>query len=227
MIYLRRLTSFIKFNIYDIVPKPCEWIFSAFFNCLHLYANLWFSWHMLSEMKSLPVNFSWLRFSDLLRRFFLSIRIFRFCYLDLNFRITISFFSRRWHAWRSSRITSWPVRERALQTLSYSSSLLIDAGTGFISINLWQWYWALLTAFLSSWTIHSLRSRLQFFETASSEDKISSLLIKSSNLVVSFTSLDSEGISSMLISSSINSSFERCSNWLLVRTTVKDNLKYG
>ena len=89
-----------------------EWIFPAFFNCLHLYANWWFSWHMLSEMKSLPANFSWLRFSDLLRRFFLSIRMFRFCFLDLNFTITISFFLRRWQAWRSSGITSWPVRER-------------------------------------------------------------------------------------------------------------------
>ena len=69
-----------------------EWIFQAFFNCLYLYANWWFSWHMLSEMKILPANFSWLRFSDLLRRFFLSIRIFRFCFVDLNFTITVSFF---------------------------------------------------------------------------------------------------------------------------------------
>ena len=89
-----------------------EWIFSAFFSCLHLYANWWFSWHILSEMKSLPANFSWLRLSDLLRRFSLSIRIFRFCFLDLNFTITISFFLRRWQAWRSCGITSWPVKER-------------------------------------------------------------------------------------------------------------------
>ena len=159
-----------------------EWIFPAFFNCLHLYANWWFSWHMLSEMKSLPANFSWLRFSDLLRRFFLSIRMFRFCFLDLNFTITISFFFRRWQAWRSSGITSWPVRERALQTLSSSSSLLIDAGTGFISIDSRWWYWALLIAFLSSWMIRSLASWLQFFETASSENRISNLLVKIESL---------------------------------------------
>ena len=91
-----------------------EWIFPVLFNCLHLYANLWFSWQMLSETKSLPANFSWLRLSDLLQRFFLSIRMFRFCFLDLNFTITISFFFRRWQAWRSSGITSWPVREREL-----------------------------------------------------------------------------------------------------------------
>ena len=117
-----------------LLQNHIEWIFPAFFNCLHLYVNWWFSWHMLSEMKSLPANFSWLRLSDLLRRFFLSIRMFRFCFLDLNFTITISFFLRRWQAWRSSGITSWPVRERALQTLSSSSSLLIDARAGFISI---------------------------------------------------------------------------------------------
>ena len=133
-----------------------EWIFQAFFNCLHLYANQWFSWHILSEMKSLPVNFSWLRFSDLFQRFFLSIRIFRFYFLDLNF--TISFFFRRCHAWRSSGINLWPFRERALQTLSSSSSLLIDARTGFISIDSHRWYWGLLTAFLSSWMIRSFRS---------------------------------------------------------------------
>ena len=158
-----------------------------------------------------------------MRRFFLPIRMFRFCFLDLNFTMTISFFLRRWQAWRSSGITSWPVRERALQTLTSSSSLLIDAGTWFISIDSHRWYWALLTAFLSNWMIYSLSSRLQFFETASSEDRISNLLVKSSNRVVRFTSL--EEISSMLISSSINSSFERCSNWLLVRTIIKDNLK--
>ena len=70
-----------------------EWIFPAFFNCLHLCAKWWFSWQIISEMKGLPANFSWLRFSDLLQRFFLSIRMLRFCFLDLNFTITISFFS--------------------------------------------------------------------------------------------------------------------------------------
>ena len=76
-----------------LLQNHVEWIFPAFFNCLHLYANSWFSWHMLSEMKSLPANFSWVRFSDLLRRFFLSIRMFCFCFLVLSLTITISFFS--------------------------------------------------------------------------------------------------------------------------------------
>ena len=202
-------------------------IFPILFNCLRLHVNWWFSWHMLSKMKSLQANFSWPRFSDLLQRFFLSIGIFRFCFLDLNFTITIFFFVRWWNAWRSSGITSWPVREsereRALQTLSSSSSSLIDAGIGFISINLCRWYWALLTAFFSSSMIHSLRCWLQFFETARSAGGISNLLVKWSNWVVRFTSL--EEISSMLISSSINLSFQRCSKWLFVRNIVKNNLK--
>ena len=164
-------------------------------------------------MKSLPANFSWLRFSDVLGRFI------AFLFLEFEFyNHNHLFFPRRSHAWRSSGITSWPVRERVLQTLSSSSSFLIDVGTGFISINSRRWYWALLIAFLSSQT-----SRLQFFETGNSRDRISNLLVKSSNRVVRFTSL--EEISSKLISSSINSSFESCSNWLLVRTIVKDILK--
>ena len=37
-------------------------------------------------------KFSWLWLSDLLRRSFQSVRIFRFCFLNLNFTITVSFF---------------------------------------------------------------------------------------------------------------------------------------
>ena len=35
MIYLRSLTSFIKFYIDRVIPKPCRMNFSTFFNCLH------------------------------------------------------------------------------------------------------------------------------------------------------------------------------------------------
>ena len=56
--------------------------------------------------------------------------------------------------------------------------------------------------------ILSLGKGLQFLETASSEERISNLLQKLSNQVFRFASL--EDTSSMLESSSINSSFERC-----------------
>ena len=64
------------------VQNHVERIFPEFLDCLHLQANWWSTWHMLSEMKSLPVNFSWLTFSDLLRRFFQSTRSFRFSFLQ-------------------------------------------------------------------------------------------------------------------------------------------------
>ena len=90
-------------------------------------------------------------------------------------------FFRWWHAWKSSEVTTWSVRKEAMQIFSSSSSLLIDAGAGFTSIDSPRWYWILLTAFLSSWIIRLLRRRLQFFEKANSEDRISNLLVKSSN----------------------------------------------
>ena len=82
-------------------------------------------------------------------------------------------FFKRWHSWRSSGFISWPVRDNALQTLFSRISLPIDAGTGFMSCDSRWWYWALLTAFLSNWTILSVSKRLQFLLTVSSELRIS------------------------------------------------------
>ena len=127
-------------------------------------------------------------------------------------------FFKRWHSWRSSGFISWPVRDNALQTLFSRISLPIDAGTGFMSCDSRWWYWALLTAFLSNWTILSVSKRLQFLLTVSSELRISYRLRKSSKRLVRSDSL--EDMSSTLISSSIYSSFERFSSWLLVRTII-------
>ena len=79
-------------------------------------------------------------------------------------------FFKWWHAWRSSGFSSWPIRDNALQTLLSITSSPIDAGTVFISR---LWYWALVTAFLSNWTILSLNKHLQFLLTVSSEEIIS------------------------------------------------------
>ena len=79
-------------------------------------------------------------------------------------------FFKWWHAWRSSGFSSLPIRDNALQTLLSITSSLIDAGTVFISR---LWYWALVTAFLSNWTILSLNKHLQFLLTVSSEEIIS------------------------------------------------------
>ena len=138
-----------------------------------------------------------------------------FCFLHLNLTITVSFF---WHAWRSSGFTSWPVRDNALQTSFLRTSSPINTGTGFISSDSQQWYWALLTAFLPNWTILSASKLLQFLLTVSSELRISHHLRKSWKWLVRSDGL--EDMSSTLISSSINSSFERFCSWLLVQTII-------
>ena len=86
----------------------------------------------------------------------------------------------------------------------------IDPGTGFISSDSRRWYWALLTAFLSNWTILSVSKRLQFLLTVSSELRISYRLRKSPKRLVRSDSL--EDMSSTLICLLINSSFERVYN---------------
>ena len=134
-----------------LFQNQLEWIFPTFFSWRHLYAILWFSWHMLSDMKSLPENLSWRRSSDLFRRFFRLISTLCLCFLHLNFTITDSFFFERWQACKWFGLTSCPVKESALQMFSSSSSSLIDGGTGFTSTNSCRWYWALVTAFLSNW----------------------------------------------------------------------------
>ena len=108
-------------------------------------------------------------------------------------------FFKQWHAWRSSGFNSWPVRDNALQTLLSRTSSPIDARTEFISSDSRQWYWALLTAFLSNWTILSNSKWLQFLLTVSSELRISYRLRKSLKWLVRSDSL--EDMCSTLISS--------------------------
>ena len=180
----------------ELFQNHVKWILPAFFNCLHLEDNWWFSWHMLSETKSLPEKFSWVRTSDLLLRLFLLIRMLRSCFLHLNLTI----------------------RDNALQMLFSRKPSPIDAGKGFISSDSQRCYWALLTAFLSNWTILSVSKRFQFLLTVSSELRISYRLKKLSKRLVRSDSL--EDMSSTRTSLSINSSFERFSSWLLVRTII-------
>ena len=114
----------------------------------------------------------------LLQRLFLFVRMLRFCFLQLNLTISVLFL-QQWHAQRSSGFTSWLVSKNVLQMLLSRTSLPIVAGTGFISSDSWPWYWALLAAFLSNWTILSLSNWLQFLLTVSPEERISYYLRKS------------------------------------------------
>ena len=72
--FLTGLLLSLSLTITALFQNQVEWIFPAFFNWWHLYASWWFSWHILSDMKSLPENFSWCRSSDLFQRFFLLTR---------------------------------------------------------------------------------------------------------------------------------------------------------
>ena len=102
----------LRLTFTTLFQNQVEWIFPAFFIWRHLYASWWFSWHMLSNMKSLPENISWRRSSDLFRRFFLLTSTLRLSFLRLNFRN--SFFFKQWQACESSGLNSCPVKESAL-----------------------------------------------------------------------------------------------------------------
>ena len=68
-----------------LFQNQVKWIFPAFFSWQHLYASWWFSWLMLSDMKSLPENFSWRRSSDLFWRFFPVNKYFLFKFRAFKF----------------------------------------------------------------------------------------------------------------------------------------------
>ena len=51
----------LSLTLTELFQNHVEWILPAFFNCLHLWDNWWFSWHMLSETKSLPEKLSWVK----------------------------------------------------------------------------------------------------------------------------------------------------------------------
>ena len=173
---------------------------------------------MLSDRKSLPENFSWRRSSDLFRRFFRLTSTFCLSFLHLILTITDFFFFKRWQTCKSFGLISCPVKESASQMFSWSSSSLIDGGIGFTSTDSRRWYWALVTVFLSSWTTLPVSNLFQFLVMAKSDETTSYLLKKSSNRFVKSEIF--YVISSTVMSSSISSSFERFSNWLLVRTIL-------
>ena len=144
-----------------------ELLLLAFFNSLDIWGNWWFLWLILSEVRSLRKKLSWLTISNLLQRFFLLIKMLCFCFLYLNLTIIVSFFFKWWHVWKSL------VSLNTLEMLFSRTSSPVDVGMGFISSNSWGWNCAVLTRFLSNWTIFSLSRQLQFLLTDSSEERIS------------------------------------------------------
>ena len=130
----------------------------------------WFFWYILSDMKSLPENFRWHRFSDLFQGFFLSTSTPCLSFLHSNFTITNCFFFKQCQPCKSSGLTSCLVKESALQMFSLSSSSLIDGETQFTFTDSYWWYWALVNAFLSNWTTVSVNNLLHFLVMANSDE---------------------------------------------------------
>lgn len=52
----------VNFKFTVLLKNQVNWILSAVFNWQYLYANWWFSWDILSLVKSLPGNGNYVRF---------------------------------------------------------------------------------------------------------------------------------------------------------------------
>lgn len=52
----------VNFKFTVLLKNQVNWILSAVFNWQYLYANWWFSWDILSLIKSLPGNGNYVRF---------------------------------------------------------------------------------------------------------------------------------------------------------------------
>ena len=121
VLYFRRLISFIKFDIDNIVPKPCRMNFSSIHTLTSGFHSTFSLKWKLAEIFHVNKNFS-------------------FLFPGFEFYNHTPLFFRQWQVWRSFGITSWPVteRQRALkidEKKSFGSSLLINAVIGLISIN--------------------------------------------------------------------------------------------
>ena len=171
---------------------------------------------MLLLMKSLPENFNWDSSNDFCWRTFLFIWTECFNFLSLNFKITLSLFFSRWHARKSSGVTSCPVRKIALHTVSSRALSQMSRGTGLSCRDSLWWYWELLTAIRSNWIICWCRRVFQFFVINKSDFNSSCLVAKVSNLP--FKTFNLQMMSDISSSSSINSSLVKFSIWLLVST---------
>ena len=200
-----------------LFPNQVEWIFPSLFSWRHLYASWWFPWHMLSNMKSLPEIFSLCRSSDLFRRFFPVNKYFLFKFPAFKFHNNRFFLLQT----MASLQVVWFNLMSCLANVQFE--LLItnwwrDRDTSMDSC---RWYWTSVTAFLSNWTTLLVSNLLQFLVMAKSDETTSNLLKKSSNRFVKSEIFDV--MSSTVMSSSISSSFERFSNWLLVRTILVED----
>ena len=136
-----------------------------------------------------------------------------------------SFFLMRWQACRLSGSTDVPVKDSAWHADCSSTSSAISDGIGLISRVSLLLYWALFKLLRSNWVIRSSRRSLQRLVIDRLELTISyfaSKLLKRSFNSENFTLMSFLKFSRVR-TSSISSSFDKFSNWLLVRTIFNSN----
>ena len=130
----------------------------------------------------------------------------------------------RWQTCRSSVSTDIPVRDSAWHTDCSRTSSAISDGTGLISRVYLLVYWALFKLLCSNWVICSNRRSLQHLVINRLEFTISyfaSKSLKPSFSLESFTLM--AFLKLRLRTSSISSSFNKFSNWLLVHTIFNND----
>ena len=140
-----------------------------------------------------------------------------------------SFFLMPWQACRSSGSTDIPVSNSAWQTdCSRTSSAISDDTELILTVSLLL-HWASLNLLCSNWDIRSSRRSLQRLEIDRLELTILYFAWKSLKRWFS-----SENFALMLFlkfsrlrTSSISLSFDKFSNWLLVRTIFDNNKLKG
>ena len=121
----------------------------------HLYASCWFSWEILSLMKSLPENFYFVSSWDLVPRFWhlSNIRLFFLATFKFYYHSEKSELFMRLEACKFSGTRSTPVSHKASQRLAFKTFSCISAGTGFSSIVSLLLFWEFVTELRSNWMI--------------------------------------------------------------------------
>lgn len=169
--------------LFAIIPKPGRVNLFEFnvenLSCQYLKAS---SWVFLC---SLPENINCASSKSFYWQFLQFIWILCFTFQYLNFKITVFLFLSPEQVRRSLGVTSYPVIERALWAGSSKTLFSLSRGIELTSKHFLQWYWALLTTFLSNCVICCGRTELQFLGI-SSGFRSSCFAAKVSNLYVSF-----------------------------------------
>ena len=110
ILWIAPLSVSFKFTV--LLKNQVEWILPSVFNWRHLYGNCWFSWDILSLIKSLPENRNCVRSEDLSFKFFWLKRTFCLCLRHLDLTMIRFRFLKWWHECSCSGVTLTPVHSK-------------------------------------------------------------------------------------------------------------------